>query len=379
MKFTILNTLSIVILFQLALLIVFLFTSSKGKKVSNWILGSFFLLLAINIGDGILSIAGFYQRFPIWAHLEDGFILLFGPLLYFYTSSIVYRDFAFKRKHVVHLVPFLIVSVSLLIFYHTQSKTEQQFIESAVVRRELPVAFYFIAILIYIHVIGYLGTSLQKVFMYKEKIKQKFSSVHKLNLNWLIFLLISLTLILLISLINIMAPVTGPREWFDYTLLVVIIVLFLFINVVVFKGLKQPEIFAGIDVNESNDLISPHPSIIVEDESKIIHQRLELLMVEKVFLNPELSLDVLADRVGISPKRLSQIINTTYERNFFDYVNSFRIEEAMRILRDSPDPGLTVLEAMYQSGFNSKSSFNTIFKKKTGLTPTAYRRQYQGG
>lgn len=377
MKYSVINNLSIVILFQLALLIIFLFTSRKGKKISNRILGLFFLLLAINIGDGILSIAGFYEKFPQWAHLEDGFIFLFGPLLYFYTCSVVYRDFAFQRKHIIHLVPFVVSSISLLTFYHIQSVSKQRFIESAVVRRELPPAFYFIVGLIYLHIIAYIIISLQKVLQYRDEIKQKFSSTYKINLEWLVFLLISLSLILLISLINLMIPFTGPKEWFDYTLLIVIIVLFLFINVVVLKGLKQPEIFAGIEADRNNEMPDQNHSPRIETENNLLHQKLEKLMNdEKVFLDPELNLEMLAGKIGTPSKRLSQFINTTYSKNFFDYVNSFRIEEAMRILKESPDPGLTVLEAMYQSGFNSKSSFNTIFKKKTGMTPSTYRRQF---
>jgi AraC-like DNA-binding protein len=268
-------------------------------------------------------------------------------------------------------------SISLLTFYHIQSASKQKFIESAVVQRELPPAFYLIVGLVYLHVVIYIIISLHKVLQYREEIKQKFSSIHKINLNWLVFLLISLSLILLMSLINLLTPVTGPKEWFDYTLLIVIIVLFLFINVVVLKGLKQPEIFAGIEEKRSNEIPLQNHSTSIETESNLIREKLEKLMHdEKVFLDPELNLEMLAVKTGKSPKRLSQFINTTYEKNFFDYVNSYRIQEAMRILKESPDPRLTVLEAMYQSGFNSKSSFNTIFKSKTGMTPTAFRRQF---
>jgi len=141
--------------------------------------------------------------------------------------------------------------------------------------------------------------------------------------------------------------------------------------------LNHPGIFAGI-YEHANSSSSPGTPMISTSEHEMISKKLEKIMrADKLFLDPELNLDTLAEKVSLSSKKLSQIINTTHKKNFFDYVNSYRIEEAMRILRESSDPGMTVLEAMYHSGFNSKSSFNTIFKKKTGLTPSAYRRQQQ--
>jgi AraC-like DNA-binding protein len=376
MQFTLFNILSIVILFQLVLLMLFLFTSSKGKPVSNVILGLFFLVLAINIADGVLSVSGFFEKFPQWAHLEDGFILLFGPLLYFYTCSVVYKDFSVRLRHLLHIVPFIVITVSLLAFYHSQTEEQKRFIEAAVLKRELPPQFYFITGLVYLHVMSYIVASFQKVLIYRDELKQRFSSIRKVSVDWLVFLLLSVTIILLVSLVNVMIPVAGPHEWFNYSLMVVVIILFVFINLVLLKGLKHPEIFAGIEITTVAEPTTD-PATVAKEWALIDARLHDLMKIEKVFLDPEINLDLLAEKVGISSKKLSQVINATYKKNFFDYVNSFRIEEAGRILREATDPGLTVLEVMYQSGFNSKSSFNTIFKKTTGLTPTAYRQKHR--
>ncbi len=264
----------------------------------------------------------------------------------------------------------------MLSFYHSQSDEQKRFIESAVTHRELPPAFYVVAAMVYVHVLIYIVMSLQKVLNYRNEIKHQFASIRKINLDWLVFLILSVTLILLLSWVSVMIPVTGARGWFEYSLLAIIFILFIFINLVVLKGLNQPEIFAGLETGRP--VVDAAMSPLVSSESELIQNRLEDLMrKEKVFLDSELNLESLAARAGISAKKLSQVINTTYQKNFFDFVNAYRIEEAMRILRESSDPGLTVLEAMYQSGFNSKSSFNTIFKKTTGLTPSAYRYQHR--
>ena len=88
-------------------------------------------------------------------------------------------------------------------------------------------------------------------------------------------------------------------------------------------------------------------------------------------------LDTLAERMEMHPRKLSELINQGLGKNFMGLINSYRIELAKRRLQSPRDPGETVLEVMYEVGFNSKSSFNTLFKKTTGMTPTAYRNQYR--
>jgi AraC-like DNA-binding protein len=94
---------------------------------------------------------------------------------------------------------------------------------------------------------------------------------------------------------------------------------------------------------------------------------------KKLFLNSEITLQNLAELLGSSSKELSQVINQRSSMNFFDFINSYRCEEVKAIMAES-DPKVTVLEMMYQAGFNSKSSFNKEFKKLNGKTPTEYRK-----
>ena len=103
-------------------------------------------------------------------------------------------------------------------------------------------------------------------------------------------------------------------------------------------------------------------------------QLLALFIAEKPFLNPQVSLSELSDQLSISSKHLSQVINQSFNKSFFDFINSYRIQEVQQILKESKDDKITVLEAMYDAGFNSKSSFNTAFKKETGQTPTEFRK-----
>jgi AraC-like DNA-binding protein len=93
----------------------------------------------------------------------------------------------------------------------------------------------------------------------------------------------------------------------------------------------------------------------------------------KPFLNPDITLELLAGEIGVSPRILSQIINETYKKNFKSYILEYRIKESMKILADARQSKLTILEILYQVGFNSKSAFNNQFKLFTNLTPLEYR------
>jgi AraC-like DNA-binding protein len=156
------------------------------------------------------------------------------------------------------------------------------------------------------------------------------------------------------------------------TLVLLLLFVFYFVNKVILKALKQPEIFAGISQHETSKYLG---STLTPDQSEEIKtQLLALFRTEKPYLDPQVSLADLSEKLGASTKHLSQVINQSFDKSFFDFINSYRVREVQKILKNSRDDKLTVLEAMFEAGFNSKSSFNTAFKKETGHTPTEFRR-----
>ncbi|MBC8644955.1 AraC family transcriptional regulator [Flavobacterium lindanitolerans] len=96
---------------------------------------------------------------------------------------------------------------------------------------------------------------------------------------------------------------------------------------------------------------------------------------EKIFLDNELSLPILADKLKISIHDTSYLINEVTGNNFYNYINSKRVEEAKRLLLSDKSEGLNMLGIAFASGFNSKTTFNTAFKKWAGLSPSQYQKQ----
>lgn len=367
-----LNSLLPVIILQVLLLSLFLFTHRKGKKLSNRLLAMFFLFLGINLIDGLIGFTGFYQKYPALAHLEDGLAFLLGPLLYFYTRSVVYKYFRLKASQLYHLLPFVLVTAIFQVYYHSQSVEEKLFIQRAISERQLPAGFYITVFFVYGHVFTYFLLALREIRIYQRGIRELFSSTEKVSLKWLRFIIYTMMGILLISLVNVMAPYIGLEIWFLPTFAILVGLFFLFVNAVVFKGLQQPEIFAGL---EQKSTVRYTSSTLTSQEKEDIKNRLVDRMENgKVYLEPDLNLEELSAKVEIQPKKISQVLNESFGQNYYDFINSYRIDEAKRILSDSPDPKLTVLEVLYKVGFNSKSSFNTVFREKTGTTPSSFRK-----
>ena len=172
----------------------------------------------------------------------------------------------------------------------------------------------------------------------------------------------------LLSWIISVANIVSPNLTHSLTLLSLIIN-FVFATTVVYKGLKQPEIFSGIEEKPKY----AQSKLTKQESEKHIKRLIHFMKTQKPYLEPSLTLPELAENISIHPRYLSQEINDSLQQNFYDFVNSYRIEEAKKMFADPADNKKTVLEILYEVGFNSKSVFNNAFKKHTGMTPTQYR------
>jgi AraC-like DNA-binding protein len=108
--------------------------------------------------------------------------------------------------------------------------------------------------------------------------------------------------------------------------------------------------------------------------NEITSRIITLMEVDKLYQEPELTLQQLASRLQLSVHHLSQAINDGLKKSFYDLVNGYRVEEAKRLLMDDKTVSYTILSIGFEAGFNSKTTFNTVFKKFTGLTPSDFRQ-----
>jgi AraC-like DNA-binding protein len=226
-----------------------------------------------------------------------------------------------------------------------------------------------ITVLIAAQMVVYLYFSINLLRIYQENIRQSYSYLEKINLNWLKFLLwgqiIIWPLFLLAEIINFQ-----PR---NYTW----IILAVFIYMLGYFSIKQPEILVGIIPEFRPKLNSAKKyakSALTREISEDYYNRLVKLMeLKKPYLQNSLALSDVAQALSISNHNLSQVINEKTNLNFFEFINKYRIEEAKKFLLDKEKAYLTIAAISFEAGFNSVSSFNTVFKKMVKMTPSQFK------
>lgn len=367
MNLQLVDIVNIIAVFQLGVFILFLLRS-KTNIQANRIL-ALFLLSQIMI---ILNFEIFNQfKFivsisPHLIFLGAPFFFLAPPSFYLYIKTIAFKDFILIKKHLLHGIPFLLSVVILACFvYFLPGETKKN------------IGFGTDKSLYQLLLILNIASSLQFIFYfvydiliireYRKRIREEYSCVKNINLTWLNMILwgfiISCASGILFQLGRVFfEPVTNFLLFFNF------FSFFVYFNIIFFKGLTHPEIFTGIEEKPKY-----YTSKLKDNEASDYFSKLTSYMQkEKPYLNSNITIKDLSERTTIPARYLSQIINEYAKYNFYDYIAYYRIEEAKRYLSD-PANCETVLEVLYKSGFNSKSSFNALFKKFTGQTPSEYK------
>jgi len=210
---------------------------------------------------------------------------------------------------------------------------------------------------------------------HQKHIEQFVSTKGPVSLNWIryiIYAFIGSSVVVL--LYNIITPLASLNGYINAYFLAVV-------YFVAFNSIRQREIYPK-ELNERTitAVANPDPvqksKLMNEEELRLAKKRLLLMMeTESPYLDSELTLPKLADKLGISSHQLSYLINTGLGETFYHFINRYRVRKAQELLANTEYDHLNMLMIGYESGFNSKTSFNTTFKKMTAYTPTAYRKK----
>ena len=139
-------------------------------------------------------------------------------------------------------------------------------------------------------------------------------------------------------------------------------------------ALSHPDLFFKMSEKRVVKKYSASP-LTEKEKADHLEKLISYMNENKPYLDPDLSLSILAEKIRIPTRYLSQIINESLHKNFFDFINSYRIEEAKARLSTENNSKRNILEVLLDCGFNSKSVFNLAFKKQTGLTPSQYKKR----
>lgn len=351
----------------------FLFFHARNRA-ANRSLAAFLLLSGLLIASSEIV----RQLHDVWPHLiASTFTLTFllGPLVFLYVKRL--QAGVQLRFHFIHFLPFVISTAYLLPFY-AQSGKEKIIFFQQVNREGLPLDFMLLWGMQCLHVIFYFAAIHQTLKAHAANIKNSSSQIEKIGLAWLRRLALANAGVWLFYLASFMLYVfkiaVDPFGVSDYVFGYARSAL---VYAIGYMGLKQPEIFSGGESNasaKSNGKKYERSGLTPELAEGYLTKLQHLMETAKPFKNAELTLPELAASLDISPNHLSQIINDKFGQNFFDFINSFRVKEAEQALRAPSNIHLTILAIAYDAGFNSKSAFNSAFKKHAKMTPSQYRK-----
>lgn len=346
-----------------------LFTLNRGNQEANRVLGLLMILISVNLLYIIIQEDGIYQQLPHLLLLNVPLLFLYGPLILLYVLYLTRPGFSLKPLHTIHLLPFIAAAVYFAVTFYLHPGDEKI---SMFYARTQSITFedYFWSLSAIVYNLIYLILSVFALKKHKNRIQQVFSNTEKINLRWLQFLLLGLIgLFVLNSVFDILylAGVAGETG-----LTVMAVAGTILIYVIGYRGLVQPEIFTFEEpAPRAGEETS---SGLAAEQIERLSSRIEQLMhQEKPYLDPSLTIKDLADQADIPDYKLSAVINDHFDKNFFEFVNRYRIEEAKQRLKDPGYENFTILAIANDVGFNSKSSFNTAFKRFTQMTPSQFR------
>ncbi|MBW1295057.1 helix-turn-helix domain-containing protein [Aquimarina litoralis] len=342
-----------IVVFTMLLLSVFLFTVKTKNKVSNRLFGIYLLVIAFDL-TGLFS--GKILEYPNLNALKVASSLLQLPLFYLYVLSACYSNFKIIIKHSIHGLLFVLFWVLFVV---------TKFSNWVTILYEIVVELQFI---------GYIMAVFIALKKYKTIYLENYSSTKAIIYKWLFNITLFSCIAHSFVVFRWYLANSTFQEYLIYVNILISISVLLITVYFALSALYKPEIFTGININieplasQQKGAISKK---ITTSENDALLKLEKFMNSEKPYLDFELTLQKLATQIDIPEKSLSLLINRHLDKHFFDFINSYRIEEAKHLLRNET---LTIQQIMYEVGFNSKSSFNTAFKKHTSETPSNFRK-----
>ena len=350
----------------------------KPKAVHDKILIFWLAFLGLYTGVyGLLS-NELFTYFPLLSASFISLLLLHGPFLYFYISSLVVNLNKFRTKDLLHFTPFLLFNLYLIIVSYLPRVLERIGLSHVASEHESPLLFQLFLMLVVLSGPVYFLLSIRLFKSLDIHIFNNFSRAENINLDWLRKLVYIFGSVW--TLLMIVATIHHVFHLFSWIFCTdgISLSLSIFIVLIGYYGLKQKELFSfpekeSFILEQKQEKYSG--SRLKESEARLYQEKLNRFMEEeKPYLSPDLNLPQLAKEVDIPSHYLSQVINENIGLNFFDFINRQRVEDVKSKISDPRYNNFSILGIAFESGFNSKSAFNRVFKNITGITPSEYKK-----
>lgn len=364
----------------------------NNSKPDYW-LSLFLFLCSLIVAPWMLGFAGWYDNQPyrdILFYVPFQHFLFIGPVIYFYTQSLLNPSFKFKNTDCLHLIPGLvyILYILYLAFYDLVVLGDYYYYKDGM-DKDFDPRYQVVG---YLSMVVYFVMSIRYYYVYKKIIVQVTSNAYQLLFEWIgNFLYAFLGMILIrigFDILSNFYPDLNTYEgswWFYllYSIILYYIAITGYSNGVYAKIAFEIEFFErkkafllpdGLSsdatiIDIEHEVFDSKPSAeIVAWKTKIEH----LITDENLYQNPELTLNDVAKKLNTNVALVSKVINQGFGLNFNDYINKYRIEAIKKRFENGEHKKSTLLGLAFDSGFNSKATFNRAFKKSTGLSPKEF-------
>jgi AraC-like DNA-binding protein len=359
--------------------------SKRNKEFADYCLAALFYLLCYQLGVNFVMMTDYRFKFPHLIGTAGPNSLLYGPLLFFFIKNHISGKHIFKAKYVLHFMPFLVDHIYNLFIFYPHTGAEKIAILDRIVAGKPDFELSFSLLAYSISPLLYSIWSVSVLRTHRRNIHRMYSfTSYQLKLEWLWILTWSMLVVSSISLVlNSVIVFWDIADWVQLRLMILGIgaVWVFFLG---YYSVRKTPFYRSYHIEGMDTLEVEHVAKgakyentkLKEEEVQAISQKLNShLENQKPYLNKNLTIGELAESVGVPTYQLSQVINGHLGQSFFELVNSFRVMEVKKRFFDPQFSNLTLLGIAMECGFNSKASFNRIFKQMTNQTPTEYIKE----
>ena len=355
------------VLLSLALL------SAKGDdKTPNRILAALTLTISIIVSGAVLLSSNYIFHFPHFSRIHHPFVFLAGPLLFLYIRTLTSSEKRFDKKDLLHFIPFVVCGIYLLPYYFQNGQAKLAILSSEYLNESFGQWYYIRSAAFFTQFLVYLILIVLTLLKYSRNIQERSSTHGKTVLFEIRFFVIASFILWLGAIVRYVADQTGTSN----TNLLVPLGASILVYALGYLKMRRTErrtveMVDGSPKKYEKSVLTP------ERSDRYLSKLLQLMESEQPFTDGDLSIQKLAERLSIPAPHLSQTINERVGKTFPDFINQYRIEEAKKRLLDPAKKHYTVLAIAEEVGFNSKSSFNNVFKKHVKMTPSEFRKSYE--
>ncbi|MEO9802503.1 MAG: helix-turn-helix domain-containing protein [Reichenbachiella sp.] len=352
--------------------------SKDENRAANALFAFLLLVVSYNLFEYTIAISRLYDKFPHLIATSYPFLFLMGPFYFFYVKKLTVKDFIIQKKQLLHLLPAVICLLLLTPFYLTTPESKMDFLKTEVGGSEdhieIPWGQYLFMASHFIQTFIYLLFSKRLLNKQETAYKANLSDNSLINFSILrqmtsVFFWFLVGCLLVLALLPV---IKQYRVEMDYVLVLTLSVL---IHTTGYIALKQPLFFGYLLEPEDKEKYASYK--LTEAQSEELYKKIvDKIEHEQLYLISDYKIADLATALEVPIHYLSQVINETTDKNFFEFINSFRVNKARKLLAENGNSYLKIMTVAFDSGFNNKSTFNRIFKKHTGFTPSQYKEKF---